>query len=122
MPGAREYQAYHSAKNRCNNPRNPGYKYYGGRGIRFLFTSFEQFFAELGPRPPGLSLDRIDNDGNYEPGNARWAARSEQRRNQRRYTKIIPALFAVSSRFTPTVTTGFIALRFDKNRERRDLP
>jgi hypothetical protein len=64
---------------------------YGARGIRFLFTSFEEFFAELGPRPEGkdangkalCSLDRKNNDGHYQPGNVRWATASEQRSNQR---------------------------------------
>lgn len=59
---------------------------YGARGIKFLFTSFEQFFAELGPRPEGMSLDRIENDGNYEVGNVRWATLEEQNSN-RRYCK-----------------------------------
>jgi hypothetical protein len=63
------------------------YRYYGGRGIKFLFTSFEQFLAELGPRPSGMSLDRIENDGNYEPGNVRWATRSEQVQNRRFYDR-----------------------------------
>ena len=78
-----EYQAYKSAKNRCSNPKSSGWNNYGGRGIRFLFESFEQFYAELGPRPIGKSLDRKDNDGNYEPGNVRWATPSEQIANTR---------------------------------------
>ncbi len=78
-----EYRAFLAAKNRCNNPRYGGYENYGGRGVRFLFISFEEFFAELGPRPPGLTLDRKNNDGDYRPGNIRWATRSEQNRNQR---------------------------------------
>lgn len=80
-----EYRAWAAARSRCNNP-NPkaqGFKNYRGRGIRFLFISFEQFFAELGRRPKGLSLDRIENDGNYEPGNVRWAGRKMQSNNQR---------------------------------------
>ena len=64
-------------------PKAINYANYGGRGIKFLFTSFEQFFAELGPRPKGKSVDRINNDGHYEPGNVQWATRSEQRKNQR---------------------------------------
>ena len=79
-----ECHTFYCAKDRCNNPRNKGFKNYGGRGIRFLFKSFEQFYTELGPRPTGLTLDRIDNDGNYEPGNVRWATRQQQQLNQRR--------------------------------------
>ena len=78
-----EWLAYHNAHRRCTNPKVHNYKDYGGRGIKFLFTSFEQFFAELGPRPEGKSLDRIENDGNYEPGNVHWATKTEQAANQR---------------------------------------
>jgi hypothetical protein len=90
MSKSREYTSYICAKQRCNNPRTPCYANYGGRGIRFLFTSFEQFFAELGPRPPGTSLDRIDVNGNYEPkdeargiAGCKWATRFEQTHNRR---------------------------------------
>jgi len=79
-----EYKAYKNARNRCFNPNNPRFSDYGGRGIKFLFTSFQQFFIELGSKPKGLSLDRIDNNGNYEPGNVRWATKQVQRNNQRR--------------------------------------
>lgn len=79
-----EYKIFNSAKQRCRNEKNPKWKYYGGRGIKFLFTSFRQFMKELGPRPPGLTVDRINNDGNYEPGNVRWATRSEQQLNRRK--------------------------------------
>jgi hypothetical protein len=81
-----EYAAYMSAKGRCNNPRNRSYKDYGGRGIKFLFTSFEQWFGEIGPRPsPHHSHDRIENDGNYEPGNVQWATKKYQANNRRAY-------------------------------------
>jgi hypothetical protein len=83
-PRSPEIVSFLSAKNRCTNPNYCHWKDYGGRGIQFLFTSFEQFFAELGARPEGTTLDRYpNNDGNYEPGNVRWATKSEQRRNQR---------------------------------------
>jgi hypothetical protein len=77
-----EYRAFRGAKCRCTNPNRKDWPNYGGRGIRFLFMSFKEFYAELGPRPAGMTLDRIDNDGNYEPGNVRWAMRSMQERNK----------------------------------------
>jgi hypothetical protein len=87
-----EYSAYAQAKGRCLNPRHPAYKNYGGRGIRFLFTSFEQFYAELGKRPEGklpsghakYSVNRKENDGHYETGNVEWSTQKEQCSNRRR--------------------------------------
>lgn len=74
---------------RCFNPKNPAYARYGGRGITVCERWHDmRLFAEdierdLGPRPGGMSLDRKDNDGNYEPGNVRWATQSEQAFNRR---------------------------------------
>lgn len=71
------------AKQRCENPSDQSYNDYGGRGIKMLLT-FEEFFAEVGLRTSRLhSIDRIDNDGNYERDNLRWATRSQQQRNKR---------------------------------------
>ena len=84
-----EHDTYLKAKQRCVNPKATGYKNYGGRGIQFLFTSFEQFFAELGPRPEGKTLDRQNNNGNYEPGNVRWATWNQQNKNRRPFAKSV---------------------------------
>lgn len=78
-----EYRSFRAALTRCTNPQQRAWSYYGGRGIEFKFESFEEFFKELGPRPDGMTLDRIDNDGHYEPGNVRWATPSQQNFNRR---------------------------------------
>ena len=74
-----EYSAYICARARCTNSNNSGWKNFGGRGIRFRFESFEQFYAELGPRPKGKILARMNNHGHYEPGNVCWTTRGQQR-------------------------------------------
>jgi len=84
------YALWLRIKSRCFNAREPGWKNYGGRGIRLAsewtndFVAFRDWIlANLGPCPAASSLDRIDNDGNYEPGNLRWADHSTQMRNTR---------------------------------------
>ena len=84
MSHSKMYKVFHAAKRRCTDPKNKHYSYYGGRGIEFRFQSFEEFYKELGDTPKGLTLDRTNNSGHYEPGNVRWATRSEQAFNTRR--------------------------------------
>lgn len=84
MHESSEYATYHSARNRCVNPNDGRYADYGGRGIKFLFTSFEEFYEHIGPRPEDRSLDRIDNDGHYEIGNVKWSTSEEQAANRRK--------------------------------------
>jgi hypothetical protein len=82
-----EYKAWQDMKDRCHNPRSHAYRHYGGRSINVCpewRKSFLAFYAHVGPRPgKGYSVERIDNDGNYEPGNVKWATTKEQSRNRR---------------------------------------
>jgi hypothetical protein len=81
-----EYRAWQRMKERCCNPNCKQFKHYGGRGVTICdrWVKFENFIHDMGPRPSGMSLDRINVDGNYEPANCRWATQKDQTRNTRR--------------------------------------
>lgn len=92
MIGTPTYRSWASMVTRCRNPNSTQYAYYGGRGITVCerWLDFRSFLEDMGERPAGTSIDRIDNSRNYEPGNCKWATRAEQNRN-RRDTKLSAA-------------------------------
>ena len=92
MSKTSEYRAWAKMKERCRNPNNKDWHNYGGRGIRVCDSwvdDFEVFYADMGPKPSrSHSIDRIDVNGNYEPGNVRWATKSEQMQNVRHNVRV----------------------------------
>ena len=85
-----EYSSWCNMKTRCTNPNFKQYKDYGGRGITICkewLDSFEQFYKDMGPKPKGMTLDRIDNNKGYEPLNCKWSTYSEQNKNRRKQKK-----------------------------------
>ena len=85
MSVSREYKSWRSMFDRCKNPNAPNYERYGGAGIKICrrWSRFERFFADMGERPVGTTLDRIQSTGDYKPSNCRWATPKEQASNRR---------------------------------------
>lgn len=103
LPELREYRIWAGMRARCFNPRSPFYHRYGGRGIQICDRwklSFWDFLSDMGRCPPGLTIERVDNDGNYEPSNCTWASRREQCQNRIGLRKIQGFTMAEWSRRT----------------------
>ncbi len=92
----REYQSWKHMRRRCNNPNDAAYPRYGGRGIKVCarWNDFALFLEDMGLCPDSMSIERRDNDGNYEPDNCYWATRTAQSRNRPGFVKLSPELAA----------------------------
>lgn len=127
------YDVWNDARQRCSNPNHPGWVNYGGRGIAVCAEwreDFAQFLADVGERPPDppdwpssvsfWSLDRIDNDGDYEPSNVRWADPITQRRNQRASTHCPGCQCDDATPYPPVNATLPIPITEIEHREKKE--
>lgn len=102
-----EYSSFKGARARCTNTKDQDYPDYGGRGIKFLYSSFEEFIADVGTKPTDQhSIDRVDTNGNYEPGNCRWATKELQ---------------AINKRMMSNNTSGYRGVTVMKNKQYRAM-
>lgn len=110
---------------RCTNPNSVGWKYYGGRGITVCdrWRTFDVFLSDMGERPRGMTLDRIDSNGNYEPSNCKWSTPKEQRYNARNlvlleYKGVRYSMRSASETFGISMVTLFSRRKYGWSTER----
>jgi hypothetical protein len=105
------YRTWRHMRERCDNPRNKDFPDYGGRGIRVCdrWRSYENFLADLGERPPGTSIDRIDNNKGYEIGNVHWASSAQQAQNRRSTKLSVDVARSIRARHSNGETLASIA-------------
>jgi hypothetical protein len=117
----RTYSSWLNMRSRCENPRHHKYPQYGGRGVTVSkrWMKFDAFLADMGERPPGMTLDRINNDGHYEPGNCRWATASEQQHNRRHRTITIGGETKISRQWAADLGISQAAMNY---RIRKRMP
>ena len=119
------YNSWAGMLTRCRNPKSAAYKYYGARGISVCdrWLVFETFLTDMGECPRGKSIDRINNDGDYEPANCRWATRAQQASNQRKRLNPVTRLKGIrqryNGRFEARINQQYVGV-FDTVDEARD--
>lgn len=133
MHNTPEYRSWQAMKARCLDPNNKDYPRWGGRGVTVCkewVDSFDAFFDQVGPRPKGTTLDRIDNRRGYEPGNVRWATNSEQMQNTRLSREwhikggVFPTVYTAAEHFGVSAHTvwRWVNGQYDKRRGRFTPP
>lgn len=112
------HKSWHAMKSRCSNPNDPSYERYGGRGIKVCsrWEVFENFLADMGERQDGLTLDRIENDRDYQPGNCRWATPAEQARNRSNNTLTLDVVREIRRRYAAGQRVKELAIEFNMAR------
>ena len=118
------YASWSDAKKRCHSPQNHRFADYGGRGIQMCARwrdSFDNFLADMGHRPPRMTLDRVRVNGNYEPGNCRWATHDEQAQNQRTNVATPEIVRAIRERRQHGVSAESLAVQYGMSRSNVDM-